>query len=211
MIEQGHPAPLRGRILPRASLCAAANSHNGMRRRAAHFVALALMAALAGCRHKPVLSPFPIAAIAPVELESAPVDDNPPEIASEQLPNLGPVSAPQPSPPARRRPAAAAREAEQASPQIANNDAAAALAIGALSLGGDGATHPAQQTQDLINAVLKRIAAVSSQIASAQKKEIGQARNYLDQAQKALKTGDGEGAHTLATKASLLMDEVEKK
>jgi hypothetical protein len=36
-------------------------------------------------------------------------------------------------------------------------------------------------------------------------------RNFLEQAQQALNSGDADGATNLATKARLLMDEVEKQ
>jgi hypothetical protein len=164
---------------------------------------------LSGCRHKPVRSALPIGVLAPVDLDTTPPSENPPMIADVPAPDLGPLPSAQPPAPLRRRPSATPKEAEPT--QLANNDAAATLAIGAISAGGDDATHTAQQAQNLINAVLKRIDALSSEIASAQKREVRQVRNFLDQAQKALKSGDAEGADTLATKANLLMDEVEKK
>jgi hypothetical protein len=173
------------------------------------FCAVALSLVLSGCRHKPVRSPLPIGVLAPVDLETPPAQDNPPMIADMPPPELGPLpSAPPPSPPRRR---ASATPKENEPTQLANNDAAAALAIGALSAGGDDASHTAQQVQDLINSVLKRVSALSSQVAAAQRREVRQVRNFLDQSQKALKSGDAEGAHTLATKANLLMDDVEKK
>lgn len=194
MIEQHHRASIRARAKLRDMTCLSA-------------AAMALV--LSGCRHKPVRSPLPIGVLAPVDLQTLPVDENAPQIASEPEPELGPLPDVQPPAPPRRRLPAAAKESEP--PQIANNDVAAALAIGAISTGGDSATHTAQQAQDLINAVFKRVSALSSQLASAQKREVREVRNFLDQAQKALRSGDAEGAHTLATKANLLMDDVEKK
>ena len=163
---------------------------------------------LAGCRHKPVRSPLPIGVLAPIDLEIPQPDQAPPEVADVPQPELGPLPSVQLPPPPRRRPPAP-KESEPT--QVANNDAGAALAIGAISAGGDDGTHTTQQAQDLINAVLKRVAALSADLASTQKREVRQVRNFIDQAQKALKSGDAEGAHTLATKANLLMDEVEKK
>lgn len=192
MTEQRHPHPMLAR--PGKPL----------------FLALATICVLlSGCHHKPVRSPLPIGVLAPADLETLPAEASPPQIASVPEPELGPLPSVQPPAPPRRRPAAAPKENEPA-PAV-NNDAAAALAIGAISAGGDDVAHTAQQARDLINAVLKRVSALSAQIASAQKQEMRQVRNYLDQAQKALKSGDAEGAHTLATKANLLMDEVEKK
>jgi len=87
----------------------------------------------------------------------------------------------------------------------------AAVAIGALTTGGDAAPQSRQQAQDLIASILKRIAALPAKTADAQKRQIRQVRNFLDEAQKALKSGDAEGAKNLATKAKLLMDDLEKK
>jgi hypothetical protein len=137
-------------------------------------------------------------------LEIPPQPEPPPEIATLPAPDLGPLPEPPPAP--RRRPAPAPRE----QPQIASNETPA-LAIGVLSVGGDGVSETQQKTQDLIASILKRIAALSTQAASSQKREIRQIRNFLDQAQKALKSGDADGANALATKASLLMENVEKK
>ena len=177
--------------------------------KAGYLCALAMGLLLSGCRHKPARTPLPIGVLAPIALDIPPADVNLPQIASLPEPELGQLpNVPPPAPPRRRAPAAP-KESEP--PQVANNDAAAALAIGAISAGGDDTTHTAQQAQDLINSVLKRLSAVSSQLAAAQKREVREVRNFLDQAQKALKSGDSEGAHTLATKARLLMDEVEKK
>ena len=64
--------------------------------------------------------------------------------------------------------------------------------------------------RDLIASILKRIAALPAKT-DAQKKQIRQIRNFIDQAQKALNSGDAEGARNLATKAGLLMDDLEKK
>jgi len=200
LIEQRHSAPQPPRVLTRAAT------------RAARVSALAVFfvaAGIAGCRHKPVRSPLPIGALAPVDLEIPAPPESPPVIAELPPPQLGPLPASPPPPPPRRRPAPAPKET--APPvQVANNDTAA-LAIGALSAGGDGASQAQQQAQDLINSVLKRIAALSANIANAQKRQIRQINNFLVQAQKALKSGDAEGANTLATKAKLLMDDVEKK
>ena len=177
--------------------------------RQAALCALAMSMVLSGCRHKPVRPPLPIGVLAPVDLDTVPPPDNPPMIADVPPPDLGPLPGAKAPTPPRRRPPAPPKENEP--PQVANDDAAAALAIGALSAGGDSAAHTPQQVQDLINTVLKRMSALTAQTLSAQRREVRQVRNFLDQAQKALKSGDAEGANTLATKAGLLMDDVEKK
>jgi hypothetical protein len=95
--------------------------------------------------------------------------------------------------------------------QVASAPEPAALAIGSLSTGGDAAPQSQQQAHDLIASILKRIAALPAKTADAQKKQVRQIHNFIDQAQRALNSGDAEGAKNLATKANLLMDDLEKK
>ena len=68
-----------------------------------------------------------------------------------------------------------------------------------------------QKTRDLIASIKKRVAALSSNFASQHKAEISQVNRFVKQAQQALDSGEAEGAKNLATKAKLLMDDVEKK
>ena len=63
----------------------------------------------------------------------------------------------------------------------------------------------------MISSILRRIAALTAKTADAEKRQIRQVRHFLDQAQQALRTGDTEGAKNLATKARLLMDDLEKR
>jgi hypothetical protein len=113
-----------------------------------------------------------------------------------------------PQPTQRRRPGP--RE-EAVQPPAAGESAPADLAIGSLSSGLDATPQIQQQARDLIAAIHKRIAALSAATAGSQKQEVRQVRRFLDQAQQALSTGDTEGAKNLATKAGLLMDDLEKK
>jgi outer membrane biosynthesis protein TonB len=164
---------------------------------------------LAGCRHKTTLRPaLPVGVLAPIELETIPPPDSLPTIATLPVPDLElpPEEPPKPAP--RRRPAP--KEEPEPPVQVASAPEPAALAIGTLSTEGDAAPQTQQQAQGLIASILKRIAALSAKT-DAQKKQIRQIRNFIDQAQKALNSGDAEGARNLATKASLLMDDLEKK
>ncbi len=47
-------------------------------------------------------------------------------------------------------------------------------------------------------------------IVAGEKAQVSKVKNFLKDAQEALKTGDAEGAKTLATKAKLLLDDLEK-
>ena len=170
-----------------------------------------LVASLGGCHHKRVTAVLPIGVLAPVELETPQQPQNPPQIAAIPVPDLGPLAPwPAPTKPVpRRRPAT--KEGSQPPTQIAADNQPLALAIGSLSTGGEGDASNQQQVQDLIASIKKRIASLSSKVANGHKKEVRQVQNFLDQAQKALKSGDTDGATNLATKARLLMDDLEKK
>jgi hypothetical protein len=174
-------------------------------------VSLVLAAGLAGCHHKPAAFVIPQTVHAPIELETIPPPDSPLMIATlptpELEPPLPPAEPPKPAP--RRRPAP--KEEPQVPVQVASAPEPAALAIGTLSAGDDAAPQSQQQAQDLIASILKQIAALPANTANAQKKQIRQITNFIDQAKKALNSGDAEGAKNLATKAKLLMDDLEKK
>lgn len=83
-------------------------------------------------------------------------------------------------------------------------------AIGALSLGGEASPQAQQEAVELIAAIDGRLRRLPSEKATADKGLINRIRNFRRQAQEALNSGDVEGAKTLATKAQLLLDDLEK-
>jgi hypothetical protein len=175
-------------------------------------LALVLTAGLAGCRHKTVRFVIPQGAQVPIELATIPPPEPPPEIATLPPPEMSPLSPPEPPKPApRRRPTPAPKEEAQPPVQVTSDTSSAALAIGALSTGGDAMSQAHQQTQDMITSIRKRIAALPAKTSDAQKKQLSQVGRFLDQAQQALNSGDAEAAQNLAIKARLLMDDLEKK
>jgi hypothetical protein len=87
----------------------------------------------------------------------------------------------------------------------------AAIAIGDLTSGSDGTPQSQQQARDLIASILKRIKELPAKTIDAQKKELKEVHRFVDQAQQALTVGDADGAINLATKARVLMDDLEKK
>lgn len=180
-------------------------------RQLATLVPLALVIGLAGCHHKPTASVIPNGAHAPVALETVPLPELPPAIATLSPPefDLPPLSEPPPRPVPKRKPAP--REDTPPPVQVASAPEPAALAIGALSTGGDAAPQSQQQAQNLIASIQKQIEALPANIANSQKKQIRQIANFIDQAKRALNSGDAEGAKNLATKAKLLLDDLEKK
>lgn len=173
------------------------------------FALLLLVAGLAGCRHKVVAVKFPHVSHAPVDLAPLPEPAQSPRIATLPLPQLEIISVALPAP-ARRRPAAPSKEEAQPTAQP-NEPAPAEFAIGSLSSGDEETPQTQQQAQEMIASILKRIAALPARTADAKKRQIRQVRNFLDHAQQALNTGDAQGAIILATKAGLLMDDLEKK
>jgi ribosomal protein S20 len=83
-------------------------------------------------------------------------------------------------------------------------------AIGALTAGGEENPQTKQEASDLIASIEKRLNALPTQTTDDQKAQISKVRNFWRDAQEALKSGDAEGAKTLATKAKLLLDDLEK-
>jgi ribosomal protein S20 len=88
--------------------------------------------------------------------------------------------------------------------------AAETAAIGALSTGGDSSPRSQKEAIELIASIEKRLSGVGAATAEEQKVQLSKVRNFQKQAQDALSSGDIEGARTLATKAKLLLDDIEK-
>jgi hypothetical protein len=173
-------------------------------------LALLFCATAIGCRHRVPAYTMPLGAQVPVELEEPAPDDEAATIATLPLPDLEPYLTTPPVPPApRRRPASPKEEAQP--PAQAPGEVPADLAIGNLSTGSDVTPQIQQQAQDMISSIFKRIATLSSRTANAQRRELDKVRNFLKQAQQALDTGDMDGAKNLATKARLLMDDLQQK
>jgi ribosomal protein S20 len=83
-------------------------------------------------------------------------------------------------------------------------------AIGALTAGGEASPQTKQEAADLIASSEKRLNALPAKKAEDEKAQVSKVKNFLKDAQEALKSGDAEGAKTLATKAKLLLDDLEK-
>jgi ribosomal protein S20 len=110
---------------------------------------------------------------------------------------IAPVAAPS-VPPAPAVPTASV----ELSPEV--------TAIGALTAGGETNPQAKQEAAELIASIEKRLNAFTAQTTDDQKAQISKVRNFWRDAQAALKSGDAEGAKTLATKAKLLLDDLEK-
>jgi len=171
------------------------------------------MCGLQGCRHKTVLLLPRAGSAPPIALETVPPPKELPVIASVSPPELQPLPAQTPAPARRRRAAPPPPKDAAAAPpvQVASAPEPAAAAIGALSSGGTAMPESQQQAKDLIAGIVRRIAALPAKTADAQKSQVRQVKQFLDQAQQALNSGDADGAKNLATKAKLLLDDLEKQ
>lgn len=165
-----------------------------------------LVLLLSGCSHKQIRAHIPVALPVPLETASEPQD----EIEPVPEPEIAPMQWPEPPrPPVRRRvppreDTGGAAPATEPAPQPE-------LSIGRLSPGGEANPQSQQQARDLIASTERRIISLPPRVASSQRSQVRQARNYLDESKKALNTGDADGAMNLANKAKLLMDELERR
>jgi hypothetical protein len=115
----------------------------------------------------------------------------------------------------RRKPATKATAAAPATPppppaQVAAAEGLPEASIGALTAGGDSSPQLRQEAIDLIASNERRLKALPAEIVNLQKPQISKIRNFQRQAQEALDSGDAEGANTLATKAKLLLYDLDR-
>jgi hypothetical protein len=81
-------------------------------------------------------------------------------------------------------------------------------AIGQLSSGD--ASDLRQQTMNSIAATERGLNAINRKLSDPEQKTAAQIREFLKQARAALNSGDVDGAHTLATKAKVLLGELSR-
>lgn len=183
------------------------------RRRGGTTLSVALLCGLtlglSGCRHKTQVTPLPPAQT-PVELVPIPPPSNPPLVESTPV-KLPPA----PTAEAAAKPKRERKKTTKVQPAAPVQTAIAApppevAAIGALTAGSDASSQTKQDAQDLITSIEKRLNALPTQTTDEQKVQINKVRNFWRDAQAALNSGDAEGAKTLATKAKLLLDDLEK-
>jgi hypothetical protein len=108
----------------------------------------------------------------------------------------------------RRRvaPKSATAPVEEAAPEPAAEDAG----IGDLTAGGAANPQAQHEAASLIHTIELRLKGLPTQTARRQRAQVNRVRNFWKQAQDALSSGDVEGATTLATKANLMLDDLEK-
>jgi ribosomal protein S20 len=183
-----------------------------MRTLASVTLCFGLTVGLGGCRRRAQVVILP-GILTPVALEEIPEPENLPTIEVQQT-NLPPVpavaSAGTPKrerkKPAPKAPVPEPVQIASVAPPLSPEE----TAIGALTPGGEMNPQTKQEAADLITSSEKRLNALPTQKAGEEKAQVSKVKNFLKDAQDALKTGDAEGAKTLATKAKLLLDDLEK-
>ena len=82
--------------------------------------------------------------------------------------------------------------------------------VGSLTAGGDATPAAQQKAASAISDVEKQVAGLPTATVESQRDGLATVKNFLRQAHDALKTGDTEGALTLAGKAKVLLDDLLK-
>lgn len=163
---------------------------------------------LTGCPHKTQvaqnqpLAP-PIEDAPPYKPEPAPANLPPPEVTIPAQP-APPVTVP--AEPVKKP--VKHKKSSAATTQIASNGTPtpAVSAIGQLTTGDP--PNMRQQTDALIESTEKSLNGITRKLGDAEEKTAAQVREYLKQARDAMTSGDVDGAHTLAIKAKVLLDEL---
>jgi outer membrane biosynthesis protein TonB len=124
------------------------------------------------------------------------------------------------APETAQQPAAKAPASPQPQPQSPTSDTEVATGkqpsedspIGQLSTSNDSANTADRHTLvDLINSIETGLNAIRRPLNSEEQKTATQVRTFITRAREALKVDDLDGAHTLATKAHLLLQELTKE
>lgn len=180
--------------------------------------AAVLMLMSSGCAHHKVRS-IVLPPFTPVELAQLPPDDDPPMIEgdddADDLPPV-PVAEGATTPKRqRRRPVrtpAPPPPVEAAVTQVAAGptEAESASVIGQLTPGGDEDPKAQKEASELIGANERRLNALPPEVVRSQAALMSNVRDFQKKAMQALRSGDAEGAKTLATKGKLLLDDLER-
>ena len=174
----------------------------------ARSAALLLLLLLTGCFHRKVQVaqnqplPPPIEEASPAKPEPAPTNLPPPvvtipEQATQQ--QIAPPPEPVKKPPKHRKPANTNTQVASAGP------APSVPAVGNLTT-SDPNTR--QQTDASIEQTEKTLNGIGRKLNDQEQKTAAQIREFIKQARESLTAGDVDAAHTLATKAKVLLDEL---
>lgn len=170
----------------------------------AHVTRILAVLALTGCRHQARVA---VLASAPILMISVPPpthqSEPSPPLEAELLLPLGVLVPRQPLPRFRPRPTTAHQLAFllPASPPT--------VFLGELSTGGESADiELRQQTEALLRGQQERLGNLPRAVVALHPQQIAQTRLFLKEALEAWRSRDLEGAHVLALKTKLLLDEL---
>lgn len=163
---------------------------------------------LTGCHHRTqVAQNLPLAPPIeepPPQLHLPPPNDLPPPEVTAPVQQPAPVIT-QSKEPGKKQPRR--RKPSNANTQQASAGSAGVPAIGQLTTGGDPADMR-QQTDASIESTEKSLNSIHRNLSDQEGKTAAQIREFLKEARAALTAGDIDGAHTLALKAKVLLDEL---
>jgi hypothetical protein len=143
----------------------------------------------------------PIEETAPSKPEPAPANLPPPEVTIplQSEPQIPVLAEPVKKPVKHRKPV-------NTNTQVASAGTPAVSAIGQLTTGDP--PNMRQQTDALIESTEKSLNGINRKLGEQEEKTAAQVREFLRQARDAMTSGDVDGAHTLAVKAKVLLDEL---
>lgn len=167
-----------------------------------------LLLLLSGCIHKKVqvaqIPPLaPAIEEAPPAIHLPPSSDLPPPEVANTVEEPQPVVT-QPPPPPKKVPKH--KKPANTNTQQASNEIPAVSAIGQLSSGDPSDVR--QQTDKSIADTERQLNGMNRQLSDQESKTAAQIREFLKEARAALTSGDVDGAHTLAMKAKVLLNEL---
>jgi hypothetical protein len=172
---------------------------------------------LAGCAHlpfhktpqpqTPLLAPS-IEPSKPIELATLELPASQSVIPAEPIYNMREQAEPIRQPARHRRPANENGDDATANPEGTGNPAQSVNAIGALTSGDPASVR--QQTEESIAAIERGLNGINRSLDDSEQKTAEHIREFVKQAKGALASGDVDGAHTLAAKAKVLLDELTK-
>ncbi len=163
---------------------------------------------LTGCFHrKPQVAqnqpmPPPIEDTTPAKPEPAPTNLPPPAVTIPEQPIQTQIT---PPPEPVKKPPRHSKKPPNTNTQIASATPPAVPAVGILT-SSDPNTR--QQTDASIEQTEKALNGITRKLNDQEQKTAAQIREFIKQAREALTAGDVDGAHTLATKAKVLLDEL---
>ena len=160
--------------------------------------------------HPSQLRPYapPLSIVPKPEVEAVELPPSAATIATQPLTaDTVPQPQPAPKPPSRRRRSTSknTQQAANAAP-LPPAESPEVSAIGQLSSGDPPDLR--RQTADLIAATEHGLTVINRSLNSQEQKTAGQIKEDLKQAKEALASGDVDGAHTLAAKAKVLLNEL---